>query len=136
MWMRRLGLDEWIKGTTINFATVEEMGEPLYGCVAWATPESKCEVSVARMEDIAGYSPDQPPELVLSKTIVHELLHLSLEGHRPHNRVDDDMYERALNRITEALVDAWEETQANNAKNKTGRRPRVQSPQRKARKPK
>ena len=41
-------------------------------------------------------------------TIVHELLHLRLEGHLTRPRKYDPLYERALNELADALVKARE----------------------------
>ena len=93
-WIVALRLTDW----DIDFKLVpdtEELGKCAGTCV-WQT-----EYKTATIE-IAG---DQPPGEI-EETLIHELLHLALEGHKPltQNYKYDAMYERGLNVISEAMA--------------------------------
>lgn len=93
-WIVALRLTDW----EIDFKLVpntEELGKCAGTCV-WQT-----EYKTATIE-IAG---DQPPGEI-EETLIHELLHLALEGHKPLTQKYkyDAMYERGLNVISEALA--------------------------------
>src|SRR5579884_309177 len=89
-WARRLGMAEW---TTINvlWANKKEQKE-VTGCCYWHVPESLVTIKIDRAE---------PKK---EETLVHELLHVLLEGHLSEARPYDELYERALNRASAALV--------------------------------
>jgi hypothetical protein len=40
----------------------------------------------------------------IRSTVVHELLHVTLQGHRDHTGVREPMFERGLNRIAGAIL--------------------------------
>ena len=93
-WQRVLGMSEW--EIVVKLAPGREMvqdGEPLEGS-AWWIPESSppsAEIKIrARSER-------------QEETLVHELLHVRLEGHKAVRKYDP-MYERGLNAIASALM--------------------------------
>lgn len=93
-WIVALRLTDW----EIDFelvANTEDLDECAGTCV-WQ-PEYK-----TAMIKIAG---DQPPGEI-EETLIHELLHVVLEGHKPLTQTYkyDAMYERGLNVISEALA--------------------------------
>jgi hypothetical protein len=101
--MRRLDMGEWIENA--SFAIVRDLkdseGNAVYGLSSWQPEERKCWIAIAR--DCDGD--------VFHETVIHELLHLRLEGHRPPPSPEDydESYELALNRIARALWEAWSE---------------------------
>lgn len=97
--LKRLEADEWLRGT--HFRVVRKLktpeGTPLYGLSEWFTEERSALISVNSElnEDDTG------------TTLVHELLHLVLEGHKPVQTKYDANYELALNRLARALWTEW-----------------------------
>jgi hypothetical protein len=90
--MKRLGLHEWVSRTTFRLAPIEDLGN-----TRWFAEERTAEVLV---------NPKQtPPEII--NTLIHELLHLALEGHRIEIAKYDASYELGLNRISNALLKEW-----------------------------
>lgn len=87
-WVKRLGLKEWSENTTINVIPAAEMPDE-WGTCQWITEECSATIRIREDADRA--------------TIVHELLHLVLDGHKRYRRYSE-MSERAINRIAAALV--------------------------------
>jgi hypothetical protein len=92
-WQAALSLPEW--SVHLRWGTAREMtcedGSQVVGLCFWSTEESSAMVLLARNQD------DH------ESTLIHELLHLTLEGHRPICKKYDAQYERGLNRIADAL---------------------------------
>lgn len=97
-WQRELGLGDWeIQVNWGRPAAVPnfdkgEMEADSVGNVCWHTEESVAWVYLRRG---AGN---------VQETLVHEMLHVRLEGHREAPMRYDPLYERALNAIATALV--------------------------------
>ena len=102
-YMRLLGLDEWIRGATFKLVRdlKDSEGGELFATCWWHTEERKCEVIVSAGMD----------ERNTRSSLIHELLHLRLEGHLPpiSGQEYDAGYEYALNCLTETLMRAWAE---------------------------
>lgn len=93
--LKRLEADEWLRGTQFKSRKLDD----LYGLSEWFVEERCALITVhnALSDDDAG------------TTLVHELLHVVLEGHKPitaHGKYDPN-YELALNRIAKALWNEW-----------------------------
>ena len=99
-WIRRLNLTAFNK-IQVSFAPESEMEEALG--VAYWTPEYKTAV-------IKILAPDNPEddEQDVERTLVHELLHIMMQGHRTMDDVTktyDPAFEAALNVLADVLVD-------------------------------
>ena len=99
-WIRRLNLTTFNK-IQVSYAPKSEMEESL-GHAYW-TPEYKTAV-------IKILNPDDPEEdeQDVERTLVHELLHIMLQGHRIMDEVTkvyDPIFEAALNVLADVLVD-------------------------------
>jgi hypothetical protein len=87
-------MPEWVNGTTFVF----EKNEDNVGCAWWHAEECVAAIRIA---------PDLTDEQV-EETVIHELLHLVLEGHMAIDGEYDEGYERGLNRIARTLRLAYE----------------------------
>ena len=90
-YMRLMEMDEWIRGTQFRVRKLDG----LYGLSEWFVEERCALITVNRGLD---------PELT-ETTLIHELLHLVLEGHKPltaHSKYDPN-YELALNRVAKGI---------------------------------
>jgi hypothetical protein len=95
--MKRLEMDEWIRGTQFRVRKLDG----LYGLSEWFVEERCALVTVNR-----GLDRD-----MTMTTLIHELLHLLLEGHRPptsHSKYDPN-YELALNRAAKGYWNEWKD---------------------------
>ena len=102
-WREVLGLSEW----TLYVC----YGKPVDGQADLA----KGEIS-ADCEGQAMWHTESPHAIIAlrrgqatEETVVHELLHIRLEGHRPAPIKYDPLYERALNLIAAALLKSKEQ---------------------------
>ncbi len=87
-WQTELGLTDW--RIHLRFPKAGEISQEYAGHTYW--------------------KPEYPEGLIIvdrsagAHTIVHELLHIRLEGHRIACKRYDPLYERALNCLAEALL--------------------------------
>lgn len=88
-WKERLNLREW--SITVQLGTKKEMPDSV-GMALWSAEELSAVVKIRRGEK------EQEP------TLVHELLHILLQGHANYDGVYDVHTERAINRIAAALT--------------------------------
>ena len=96
-WQERLGLTEW--QIQVNWGKPSqqpdyskgEMDAGSVGNACWHTEECRAWIYLRRGSEH------------LRETLVHELLHIRLEGHREPVRYSP-LYERALNAIVAALL--------------------------------
>lgn len=88
-WQDVLNLREW--KITIRYGTAEEMSDNV----------GLNYISVEELESLILLSRHQED---VEETLVHELLHLVYDGHKPQDWRYDAMHERALNRTAKALV--------------------------------
>lgn len=105
-WIDKLRLGDW-KTTLVvcgRRAMTDSNGDLCDGLSTWSTEEGTVTISLRR---------DLPDEAV-EPTLIHELLHVRLEGHRNHDGSYDQMYERALNVLVENLLEKNERTTSNN----------------------
>lgn len=65
-------------------------GEPTSGYVTWASENAKLSAEIT-LSETAG-----------EDTLVHELLHIVIEGHKPYEKYDSQT-ERAINRIAAVI---------------------------------
>lgn len=95
--MRRLGMVEWIPQAV--FRVTKLAG--LHGQSSWMAEERQCWIAVAPNAD----------SRVMEETLVHECLHVLLEGHLPEmdSAKYDPGYELGLNRLAKALWEGWSE---------------------------
>lgn len=87
-WQERLNLREW--DISIQWGTPREMEEALGLCL-WNVEELSAVIKLRRR----GAQQES--------TLVHELLHITLQGHEDYSTYDQHL-ERAINRIAAALI--------------------------------
>lgn len=87
-WQRRLGLREW--SITVEIVSKTNMPKVLGTC-RWSTEETSALIELREDAD--------------ESTLVHELLHLVIDGHKVYKRYSPPT-ERAINRIAAALLKA------------------------------
>jgi len=100
-WKKRLGLREW--EIQVHWGSPSkapdpsqlEMSEDCDGNAWWFTEESHALILINKRSQI-------PLE-----TLIHELLHVRLEGHKPAPGKYDPLYERALNTIAKELATSY-----------------------------
>jgi Zn-dependent peptidase ImmA (M78 family) len=92
-WRDRLRLNDWL--VDIAYGTKEEM-EGCLGSTAYDARHQVAHILVARNHE-------SPAEV--EHTVVHELLHLLLHGHR-EPKSEDIMLERGINLVATALLAA------------------------------
>lgn len=88
-WQARLNLREW--SITLQWLTPKEARE-FHGLCAWSVEDLTATIKLWQ----------RSPKL--EATLVHELLHLVLQGHREYETYDPTL-ERAINRISAALME-------------------------------
>lgn len=88
-WRNVLNLPEWT--IAIAWGSKREMGDAVGTCV-WSPEEMVADIRLARRQD----NPEQ--------TIIHELIHVVLDGHKAMNGKYNEMQERAINRLADALL--------------------------------
>lgn len=89
LWQARLGLTHW--NVIVRWAKVGDELEPGdYGQVTWWTEEARAEILLRK--DVG------------EATIIHELVHLVLEGARHTPLAYDASYERGINALVAALL--------------------------------
>jgi hypothetical protein len=96
--MRRLGMVEWIPQAKFRVMRMSD----LYGESSWMPEERQCWIRVSPSED----------RRLMEETLIHEILHVLLEGHLPPMSGDkyDAGYEFALNRAAKAFWESWSES--------------------------
>lgn len=100
-WQVALGLTEWKLTVAWGKPAADpnparlEMSEDCEGNAWWFTEDSHALILIRRRCT-------EPEE-----TLVHELLHVLIEGHRAAPARYDPLYERAINKLTAALVTKW-----------------------------
>ena len=87
----RMDMTEWT--VFLRWGTKKEM-EDLDGRCIWSPEYTHCEIVIRR---------DQA-DSEIPKTVVHELVHVCLQGHKENHSRYDTMYERGINRITLAII--------------------------------
>lgn len=90
--MRRLDMHEWIAGAVFRVRKLDGLD----GESCWHPEERKCWIAVS-------------PGPEMEETLVHECLHVLIEGHKPIVPDYDPGYELALNRMAKALWSEWKE---------------------------
>lgn len=94
-WQTELNLRNW--KIDIQWAPAHEMShDDAIASIWWFTED---EIAHVKLVKAAVCSDD-----IFEETIVHEMLHLRLEGHRTIEKRYDPQYELALNRLAALLV--------------------------------
>lgn len=88
-WADRLNLREW--HITATFGTAKQMHGDL-GNVFWHTEELKATVRISRTVTAK------------EETLIHELLHVVIQGHAPLTTPYDVNLEKAINRLAAAFM--------------------------------
>ncbi len=88
-WKTILNIPEWT--VSVRWGTKREMDGVVGTCV-WSPEELAAQILLARTQE--NYE----------QTIIHELLHIVLEGHKPMNGRYSELQERAINRIADGLL--------------------------------
>jgi hypothetical protein len=91
-WQKKFGLTNW-KITVVLVSTPEELS----GCAG--TLEWETEYHAATMRLVS-----ELPKADMEETIIHEFIHLLLEGHKSTSGRYDAMYERGLNTLSSVLA--------------------------------
>lgn len=96
-WAHRLGIGDW--KISVKFMPAEDMEDDQGQC--WYYPEyRRADIHILREQDT------QEGDDSIEAAVVHELLHIVLEGHRPlEGGKYDAMFERGLNLIANALIE-------------------------------
>lgn len=91
-WQARLNLREW--SITVGWGTGKECPEsgPVLGCCGWKAEELTAEIHITRRQKYQ------------EETLIHELLHIVMQGHEAEVPEYDVHVERAINRIATALI--------------------------------
>jgi hypothetical protein len=97
-WQDVLNLREW--KISVRFGTSTEMTENV-GLNYYSVEELQSQILLARGEG--------------EETLIHELLHLVFDGHKPDGGPYDPLHERALNRTAAALTKLSALMRENNA---------------------
>lgn len=90
-WLTVLDAPEWRGKIRLHWGRKREMGDAVGLCV-WCPEYATADIALLRG------SAD------LEETVVHEVLHVVLEGHREETVEYSPMYERGLNRIAAGLM--------------------------------
>ena len=97
--MKRFEMHEWLPKA--EFRMVRNLKSPdgyeLYGQAVWHSEERHCWISVS-----IGLE-----EKLTIESLIHEILHVLLEGHSVAKTKYDASYELALNRMASALAPEW-----------------------------
>ena len=72
---------------------VAEMDDTDGKCI-WSPEYASCEILLNKRQ----------PDTAIPHTIVHELVHLALQGHKENHCGYSAMYERGINRIATAIL--------------------------------
>lgn len=89
IWQPKLGLDNWT--ITVLIGKDEDMaGEEYIGHCFWKPEYAEATIMVRKGANL--------------HVLVHEAVHLLLEGHLVQPKRYDPLYERAINILTEALI--------------------------------
>mgnify|MGYP000901181915 CR=1 FL=1 len=91
-WRDRLNLTQW--DISVYWAA-SDIPPDIVGTCWWFTEEEKAEIHIRQTEDAD-----------VEETLVHELIHLSLEGHKEPKHSTDRHYEQGINKLARALVRA------------------------------
>jgi Zn-dependent peptidase ImmA (M78 family) len=89
-WRNRLNLKEW--DIRVEWGAKKEMADAVGTCI-WSAEELCAIVKLKRGE----------PAHEIEPTLVHELLHLVLQGHTNYDGKYDIHLERAINKLAAAL---------------------------------
>lgn len=95
-----LDMPEWSARTAFQF--VKQLPDSDVAQCWWHTDERRAVISLMRNQK---YRPDKR---TIETTVIHEVLHLLLEGHDDIDGLRDPQYESALNRLSDALWEAWQ----------------------------
>lgn len=98
-WQKRLQLLDW--ELDVNWAKQSELDAEDDQANVQMLPESQRAHILILAPRYRGEGSDSPEE-----DLIHELLHLVLEGHGPRAR-RDTMFERGLNQLSKALWQAY-----------------------------
>lgn len=103
-WIAKLKLGHWEK-IHITFSSPKEMGKDCIGNCTWWSEYKQALVQVLDPSNTLAYSGHGDDiEKTLDETLVHELLHLRLEGEREKPLAYSGSYEWALNVLAELIV--------------------------------
>lgn len=100
LWQKRLGLGHWkIK---VAFLNEEQMGENA-GSIVYMPEHSQASISILAPKDREEGDHNDSIE----EDLVHELLHLTLHGHKTLDNLQyDALFERGLNVVAKALTES------------------------------
>jgi Zn-dependent peptidase ImmA (M78 family) len=90
-YLERMDLTEWT--VLLRWGKIAEMADVDGKCV-WSPEYASCEILLNKRQ----------PDSSIAHTIVHELCHVALQGHKDHNGGYSAMYERGINRIATAIL--------------------------------
>ena len=90
LWQDKLGLQQW--KIELRHPHKGEMPEEWAACVSWSAEYASARILIHRKH-------------MTLHAMVHELLHVCLEGYNERPRTYTPQYELALNKLTEALLD-------------------------------
>lgn len=107
-WIRILKLSKpkWDK-ITIDFGA-EELQPEAVGFCRWSTEERKAEVFVISPKEYLNFFNEEINEIFVEKVIIHELLHLMLEGGKSGKIKYEIHFEQGLNILADVLFEAWQ----------------------------
>ena len=97
VWIKRLELEAPVwRDISVSFGTEKE----LEGCLGYCTwdIDNSCAIIKIAKEPVQAEN-----DVTVEEVLIHELLHLRLEGHRDIKDKRDAQYERALNTISRVL---------------------------------
>jgi Zn-dependent peptidase ImmA (M78 family) len=89
-----LDLGEWT--IQVRWSHPGELEPDEWAAVRWNTDTATADMYLNRRVKMSASD--------VRETIVHELLHVTLQGHADHTGTRDPMYERGLNRVAAAIL--------------------------------
>lgn len=107
-WVRILKLSKpkWDK-ITIEFSDKNLKSETV-GLCSWSTEESEARIYIISPEKYLKTFDEEITEAFIEKVVIHELLHLVLDGGKCGKIKYEPHYEQGLNTLASVLREAWQ----------------------------
>lgn len=121
----RLGPPNWDK-IQVQFGSTEDIGPGILGCCSWFLEDKTAEIFILDPDDPdAVYiyaAQDSTPEEVVEVTLVHEMLHLLLEGGTGKVRSYNAHYEYGLTLLAKLIVELYGQKVSKQRRSRTNKK--------------